>query len=62
MSLSPLEYLRHILDEAKYLAAEADSSNLDGFLGDETAKRAYVRSIEIIGEAVKHVPQEFRQR
>ncbi|HYW79183.1 MAG TPA: DUF86 domain-containing protein [Thermoguttaceae bacterium] len=62
MSLSPLEYLRHILDEAKYLAAESSSANLDRFLGDETAKRAYVRSIEIIGGAVKHVPQEFRQR
>ena len=62
MSLSPLEYLRHILDEAKYLATEASSSSLGRFLGDETAKRAYVRSIEIIGEAVKHVPPDFRQR
>jgi len=62
MSLSPLEYLRHILDEARYLDEEAGASSLDRFLADETAKRAYVRSIEIIGEAVKHVPQEFRQR
>ena len=27
---------------------------------DETLKRAFVRSIEIIGEAVKRLPDEFR--
>lgn len=34
----------------------------DQFLGDETLKRAFVRSIEIIGEAAKQVPAELRQR
>ena len=29
---------------------------------DETVKRAFVRSIEIIGEAAKQVPEEVRQR
>jgi uncharacterized protein with HEPN domain len=33
----------------------------NAFLNDETLKRAFVRSIEIIGEAAKHVPEEFRQ-
>jgi uncharacterized protein with HEPN domain len=32
------------------------------FLADETLKRAFVRSIEIIGEATKHVPEEFRRQ
>jgi uncharacterized protein with HEPN domain len=32
------------------------------FLADETLKRAFVRSIEIIGEATKHVPDDFRAR
>lgn len=30
------------------------------FLQNETLKRAFVRSIEIIGEAAKHVPDDFR--
>ncbi len=62
MSRPPLEYLHHILDEAKYLATQASASSQEGFLSDETAKRAYVRSIEVIGEAVKKVPPGFRQR
>ena len=59
---TPLEYLRHILDGAEYLAAETSASAREGFLQDEAAKRAYVRSIEIIGEATKKVPRELRER
>ena len=32
------------------------------FLRDETLKRAFVRSLEIIGEAVKQVPEVFRAK
>ena len=32
------------------------------FLADETMKRAFVRSLEIVGEAVKQIPDEFRAR
>lgn len=62
MSPSPLEYLRHILDEAKYLSEQTNVLSQEQFLNDETAKRAFVRSIEIIGEAAKKVPPEMRQR
>jgi len=34
----------------------------DGFMGDETLQRAFVRSLEIIGEAVKKLPLEIRDR
>ncbi|MFQ5780676.1 MAG: DUF86 domain-containing protein [Nitrospiria bacterium] len=61
MSLSPLEYLRHILDEAEYLAVQTSVLSREQFMKDETAKRASVRSIEIMGEATKKVPQDFRQ-
>ena len=30
------------------------------FAADETLRRAFVRSLEIIGEAAKHVPEDFR--
>jgi len=62
MSLSPLEYLRHILDEAEYLSGEANTLTPEEFLRDERAKRALVRSIEIIGEAAKKVPDELKIR
>jgi uncharacterized protein with HEPN domain len=32
------------------------------FLGDETLKRAFVRSLEIIGEATKQIPDDFRAK
>ena len=31
------------------------------FLASEDLKRAFVRSLEIIGEATKQVPQQFRE-
>jgi len=62
MSLSPLEYLRHVLDEADYLAVEVARLTRERFLSDETAKRAFVRSIEIVGEAIKKVPDNLRTK
>ncbi len=62
MPLSPLEYLRHILDEADYLASESEHLDKNAFLHSETLKRAFVRSIEIIGEASKKIGSELKQR
>jgi uncharacterized protein with HEPN domain len=38
------------------------STDRNAFLDDETLKRAFVRSLEIIGEAVKQIPEVFRLR
>ena len=62
MSSLPIEYLRHMLAEADYIDARAADIDREAFLTDETLKRAFVRSIEIIGEATKHVPDDFRQQ
>ena len=42
----------------------ASSSGIDAeiFLADETLRRAFVRSLELIGEAAKQVPDDFRAR
>ena len=60
MSRSVREYLKHIRDEISYLEAERAGIDKDEFLGDETRKRAFVRSIEIIGEATKNIPEDLR--
>ena len=62
MSFSPLEYLRHILDETEYLIAQMQGLSKERFLADATLKRAFVRSIEIIGEAAKKIPLDLRNR
>lgn len=56
------EYLKHILDEADYIIKKSKNLEKDNFLKDETLKRAFVRSIEIIGEAVKRLPDDFRKK
>lgn len=62
MPLSPLEYLRHILDEVEYLIEKRHGLTKELFMQDATLKRAFVRSIEIIGEASKKVPSELKNR
>lgn len=60
MSPSPIEYLRHILDEISYIEDAIYNIEEADFLADETLKRSFVRSIEIIGEAAKKVPADFK--
>ena len=62
MSRSETEYLRHIQDEARYLAEASREVSWDEFSSDETLKRAFVRSIEVIGEAAKNLSTEIRDR
>jgi len=62
MSPSAREYLQHILDEATYIMRSSDGLEKATFIQDETLKRAYVRSIEVIGEAVKQLPDALRQQ
>jgi uncharacterized protein with HEPN domain len=62
MPQSARNYLQHILDEAEYLNEGIREIDKNAFLLDETLKRAFVRSIEVIGEAVKQVPESLRQK
>ena len=62
MSPSAREYLQHILDETAYIIANSTGLDKATFVEDETLKRAYVRSIEVIGEAVKQLPNPLRQK
>ena len=60
MSKDPKEYLRHINDECVYLISIGENLLQDKFIEDETLKRAVVRSLEIIGEASKKIPADFK--
>ncbi len=60
MSKEPLEFLRHISDECSYLLSVSKNLSKDEFLDNETLKRAVVRSLEIIGEATKKIPADFK--
>ena len=60
MSFEPRDFLRHILVEVDYLLATRSDLTFEAFSSDETLQRAFVRSLEIIGEAAKKVPVDFR--
>ena len=61
MSKEPIEYLKHIRDESAYIVTIVNNGlTKEDFLRDETLKRALVRSLEIIGEATKKIPADFK--
>jgi uncharacterized protein with HEPN domain len=61
MSKEPIEYLKHIRDESLFILSITGKGITKGdFLADETLKRAVVRSLEIIGEASKKIPADFK--
>jgi uncharacterized protein with HEPN domain len=60
MSFEPRDFLRHILLEVEYLLSASSGLTFEAFSSDETLQRAFVRSLEVIGEAAKKVPAGFR--
>jgi uncharacterized protein with HEPN domain len=62
MSRSEVEYLRHIQEEARYLAEASHRASWGDFADDKTLKRVFVRSIEVIGEATKNLSEDLRNR
>lgn len=53
--------LQHIRDEILFVLEHTKSITRLEFMDDPKLMRAVVRSLEIIGEATKKLPAEFRQ-
>ncbi|HNA34558.1 MAG TPA: DUF86 domain-containing protein, partial [Flavobacteriales bacterium] len=62
MSPSLLDFLRHIEHECAYLVQLTEGRDRYALLEDPTNSRAVVRSLEVIGEAVKKLPAELRAK
>jgi len=60
--MSYREYLHHILDETEFILQKTSQLKKDIFLNDEVLKRAVVRSLEIIGEATKKLPDDIKSK
>lgn len=54
-------YVQHIFDEIDFLLNESIKLNYDTFIESEIYTRAFSRSLEIIGEAVKSLSSEFKE-
>ncbi|BAT71956.1 conserved hypothetical protein [Thermosulfidibacter takaii ABI70S6] len=53
-------YLMHIIQECEFLEKATRQVVYEDFVKDPVLTRAVVRSLEVIGEAVKNLPQDFR--
>lgn len=54
--------LKHIIDEINYLITTSAELSYNNFITNESLKRAFVRSLEIIGEAIKLIPLEIKKQ
>lgn len=57
-----LPYLKHILDEINFLIDKTAGITFEDYLKDEVLTRATTRSFEIIGEAVKNLSEDFKNK
>jgi uncharacterized protein with HEPN domain len=58
---SDKEYLDHIKEEINFVNEKSLGLSKEEFLKDDVLKRAFVRSIEIIGEAVKNLSNDYKK-
>jgi len=56
------DYLDDILDNARKLKAFIAGLNFEEFQADEKTQYAIMRAVEVIGEATKRIPIQFRER
>lgn len=57
-----IDYCLDIDQECSYLIEKTKDLDFEKFLENEDLKRAFVRSLEVIGEAVKKIPQEVKEK
>ncbi len=62
MSFEWRELVRHMVDEVDYLQRSTTHTTKEDFLSDETLRRAFERSVEILGEAANKLPPEVTER
>lgn len=62
LNTSPLliDFLEHIQTELDFIIKTTEGLRAEDFLDDELRTRAVIRSLEIIGEASKNIPTDFR--
>jgi len=57
---SLLDFLRHIEHECGYVLQVSKGKTKEELFHDETISKAIVRSLEIIGEATRKLPPDFK--
>ncbi len=55
-------YLKHIKDECDFIIKHSNNLEEEDFFKNEVLQKAFVRSLEIIGEATKKVDSDFKSK
>lgn len=61
MKKEPGIFLNHILESIELIEKYIEGKSLDDFLDSSQLQDAIIRRIEIIGEAIKNIPDEAKQ-
>ncbi len=62
MKRDPRDYVNDVLNSIEKIEKFVKGMSYGEFLGDEKTQYAVVRALEIIGEAVKRIPSEVKER
>ena len=62
MSALTIDFLKHIKKELDFLTSNSAKISFEDFANDDFISRAFIRSLEVIGEACKKVPDDIRFR
>lgn len=61
MTKEPTIFLQHILESIELIEKRAESVTREEFIENVDLQDAIIRRLEIVGEAVRNLPKEFRQ-
>ena len=53
-------FIGHVVMAMRFVADFIDGMTLDAFLADRRTRDAVIRNCKVIGEAIKHIPEEYR--
>lgn len=62
MKKNPVVFLDHVLNSIKLLEEYTQSLSFDDFKSDYEKQDAVIRRLEVIGEAVRNLPEEFVEK
>jgi len=62
MRKDPTIFIKHILESIKYIEEYTKSISKDDFLRSTQIQDAVIRRLEIIGEATKNIPPEWKEQ
>lgn len=62
MPKKPVIFLEHILESIELIEEYIENINKDSFMKSTNIQDSIIRRLEIIGEAAKNLPVDFREK